>query len=55
MQNGKEPGYYSDGNFGIRLENDMIIVEAQTPFKFGGKSFYTFESLTWVCLIINNK
>jgi len=43
-----EPGYYEDGNFGIRLENDMIVVEAQTPFKFGGKSYYTFESLTWV-------
>jgi Xaa-Pro aminopeptidase len=30
-----EPGYYEDGNFGIRLENVLIVKEADTKFNFG--------------------
>ena len=25
-----EPGYYQDGEFGIRLETDLEVVEAET-------------------------
>jgi len=32
-----EPGYYEDGNFGIRLENVLIVKEADTKFNFGDK------------------
>lgn len=42
-----EPGYYEDGNFGIRLENVLIIKEADTNFNFGGKGYLAFEHITW--------
>jgi len=43
-----EPGYYEDGAFGIRIENLFVIVEAPTPFRFGGQTYYTCSRLT-VC------
>lgn len=43
-----EPGYYEDGNFGIRIENVMEVVPASTEFSFGGVSYLTFNSLTVV-------
>ncbi|GLJ13946.1 hypothetical protein SUGI_0222910 [Cryptomeria japonica] len=43
-----EPGYYEDGNFGIRLENVLIIKKADTQFNFGGKGYLAFEPVTWV-------
>ena len=43
-----EPGYYEDGNFGIRLENVLIINEADTKFNFGDKGYLAFEHITWV-------
>ncbi|XP_027074358.2 aminopeptidase P1 [Coffea arabica] len=42
-----EPGYYEDGNFGIRLENVLIIKEADTEFNFDEKGYLTFEHITW--------
>lgn len=45
-----EPGYYEDGNFGIRLENVLIIKEADTKFNFGNKGYLSFEHITWVSL-----
>ncbi|XP_071913487.1 aminopeptidase P1-like isoform X1 [Coffea arabica] len=42
-----EPGYYEDGNFGIRLENVLIIKEADTEFNFDDKGYLTFEHITW--------
>jgi Xaa-Pro aminopeptidase len=42
-----EPGYYEDGNFGIRLENVLIIKEANTDFNFGDKGYLEFEHITW--------
>ncbi|KAK1665184.1 hypothetical protein QYE76_053343 [Lolium multiflorum] len=42
-----EPGYYEDGNFGIRLENVLIVKEADTKFNFGAKGFLSFEHITW--------
>eukprot|EP00252_Welwitschia_mirabilis_P017029 TRINITY_DN3786_c0_g1_i1.p1 TRINITY_DN3786_c0_g1~~TRINITY_DN3786_c0_g1_i1.p1 ORF type:complete len:663 (-),score=143.58 TRINITY_DN3786_c0_g1_i1:272-2260(-) len=43
-----EPGYYEDGNFGIRLENVLIIKEADTKHNFGDKGYLSFEHITWV-------
>lgn len=45
-----EPGYYEDGNFGIRIENLMAVVESETPFKLGAKEqkMLTFETLTMI-------
>ncbi|KAI5319510.1 PREDICTED: probable Xaa-Pro aminopeptidase [Prunus dulcis] len=42
-----EPGYYEDGNFGIRLENVLIINQADTKFNFGDKGYLQFEHITW--------
>ncbi|KAL2498439.1 aminopeptidase P1 [Abeliophyllum distichum] len=42
-----EPGYYEDGNFGIRLENVLIIKEVDTKFNFGDKGYLSFEHITW--------
>eukprot|EP01094_Clydonella_sp_ATCC50884_P027215 TRINITY_DN7724_c0_g1_i1.p1 TRINITY_DN7724_c0_g1~~TRINITY_DN7724_c0_g1_i1.p1 ORF type:complete len:441 (+),score=120.22 TRINITY_DN7724_c0_g1_i1:308-1630(+) len=43
-----EPGYYEDGKFGIRIENCVIVVKADTAHQFGGKEYYGFEPLTLV-------
>ncbi len=39
-------GYYEDGQFGIRIENLLIIKEAETPFRFGDAPYLSFERLT---------
>ncbi|CAH6718593.1 putative Xaa-Pro aminopeptidase Fra1p [[Candida] jaroonii] len=41
-----EPGYYEDGEYGIRIENDMVVVD--TGKIYNGKKFYKFETLTRV-------
>ncbi|KAI6196145.1 Xaa-Pro aminopeptidase 1 [Aphelenchoides besseyi] len=42
-----EPGYYEVGNFGIRIESDYEMVEAE-GLESGAKNFLRFRSLTWV-------
>ncbi|KAF2911156.1 hypothetical protein DAI22_11g156600 [Oryza sativa Japonica Group] len=42
-----EPGYYEDGSFGIRLENVLIVKEANTKYNFGDKVYLAFEHITW--------
>ncbi|KAL1569444.1 actin patch protein [Salvia divinorum] len=42
-----EPGYYEDGNFGIRLENVLLVKEADTTFNFGDRGYLSFEHITW--------
>ncbi|XP_019423460.1 PREDICTED: probable Xaa-Pro aminopeptidase P [Lupinus angustifolius] len=42
-----EPGYYEDGNFGIRLENVLVVNEADTKFNFGDKGYLSLEHITW--------
>ncbi|XP_071722446.1 aminopeptidase P1 [Rutidosis leptorrhynchoides] len=42
-----EPGYYEDGNFGIRLENVLVVNKADTDFNFGDKGYLSFEHITW--------
>ena len=43
-----EPGYYEDGNFGIRIENMFMTKEVQTKHSFGDKPFLGFEYVTMV-------
>lgn len=43
-----EPGYYEDGNFGIRIENVIVVTEVDTPHKFGDKPYLGFEHVTMV-------
>jgi len=43
-----EPGYYADGEYGIRIENVVVVREAQTPNNFGDKGFLGFEHVTMV-------
>ena len=44
-----EPGYYEDGNFGIRIETLVKVVEMKTKFTMPSKSsFLTFEAVTVV-------
>ena len=46
-----EPGYYADGQFGIRIENVVIVREVQTPNNFGNKGYLGFEHVTMVSAI----
>ncbi|KAL6712791.1 hypothetical protein ACLMJK_009632 [Lecanora helva] len=43
-----EPGYYEDGNFGIRIENIIMAREAETKHRFGDKPYLGFEHVTMV-------
>lgn len=43
-----EPGYYEDGNFGIRIENIIMVTEIKTKNNFGGTPYYGFENVTMV-------
>lgn len=45
-----EPGYYEEGEFGIRTEAILAIVPHDTPYNYNGMQFSTFETLT-VCPI----
>jgi Xaa-Pro aminopeptidase len=43
-----EPGYYEDGNFGVRIENMIMAREASTKHHFGDKPWLAFEHVTMV-------
>ncbi len=45
MVTSDEPGYYLEGQYGIRLENLLLCVERKTA---GQGTFLGFEPLTWV-------
>ena len=42
-----EPGYYKDGEYGIRIENDMAVKRAE-GLHFGDRKFLKFENITLV-------
>jgi Xaa-Pro aminopeptidase len=46
MTTSNEPGYYEDGEFGIRIENVCVTVPSATPNNFGNKNFCQFETVT---------
>ena len=41
-----EPGYYRPGHFGIRIENLLLVKEAE-PIEGGDRPMLGFETLTW--------
>ncbi|KAF9576450.1 hypothetical protein EC968_008745 [Mortierella alpina] len=43
-----EPGYYEEGQFGIRIENVLLVRKVPTKHRFGGKAYYGFEHVTFV-------
>jgi Xaa-Pro aminopeptidase len=43
-----EPGYYREGEFGIRLENLIVVEEAPNPPEGDGRDQLRFETLTFV-------
>ncbi|XP_045110270.1 xaa-Pro aminopeptidase 1-like [Portunus trituberculatus] len=43
-----EPGYYEDGKFGVRIENIVRIVKADTEHNFRDRGFLTFKTVTMV-------
>lgn len=46
-----EPGYYeAEAQFGMRIENVMLVVEADTPHRFADKRYLRFEHITWAPL-----
>ena len=45
-----EPGYYQDGEFGIRVESLVVVSPAVTAHHFGGRQFLCFDTITLVPL-----
>ncbi|KAF1506753.1 Xaa-Pro aminopeptidase 1, partial [Eudyptula minor novaehollandiae] len=43
-----EPGYYEDGSFGVRIENVVLVIPAETKYNFKNRGSLTFEPLTLV-------
>ncbi|XP_018796880.1 PREDICTED: xaa-Pro aminopeptidase 1 [Bactrocera latifrons] len=41
-----EPGYYQDGEFGIRIEDIVQIVPASISYNFAGRGGLTFKTIT---------
>ncbi|XP_015127089.1 xaa-Pro aminopeptidase ApepP isoform X2 [Diachasma alloeum] len=48
-----EPGFYEDGQFGVRLENVQYVVPANTPYHHRDLQFLTFEPVTFVPIQTN--
>lgn len=43
-----EPGYYQDGEFGLRIEDIVQIVKAKTPHNYKNRGYLTFDTITLV-------
>ena len=41
-----EPGYYAEGDFGIRIENLQVVTKAEIPTG-GERPMHGFANLTW--------
>lgn len=48
-----EPGYYADGRFGIRIENIVLVRDANTPNNFGDKGYLGFEHVTMSVILFS--
>lgn len=48
-----EPGFYLDGQFGIRIENIITSVSADTEHKFGGREYLGFHTISLAPLCKN--
>lgn len=45
-----EPGFYLDNEFGIRIENVLLVKEVATANRFGDNAYLGFEHVTIVPL-----
>lgn len=43
-----EPGFYLNGEFGLRIEDVVEVVKANPPHNFNNSGFVTFSNLTFV-------
>ena len=43
-----EPGYYKEGEFGIRIESIIRVVKADTLYRHNDQDFLTFKHTTMV-------
>nr|XP_056714955.1 xaa-Pro aminopeptidase 2 [Euleptes europaea] len=43
-----EPGYYQDGEFGIRLEDVVLVVEAESKYQVSETPYLTFKVISLV-------
>lgn len=43
-----EPGFYQDGQFGVRIEDIVEIVAAKTTHNFNDRGYLTFDTITLV-------
>lgn len=43
-----EPGYYEDGEFGIRIESIVVIRPAETKFQSKDRTFLEFDTVTLI-------
>lgn len=43
-----EPGCYKAGEFGIRIESDLVVAPAKTDYDVGGRKWLCFDYLTLV-------
>lgn len=43
-----EPGFYLEGQWGMRIESVFICKEVETKYEFGGKPWLGFENVTRV-------
>lgn len=48
-----EPGYYQDGQFGLRIEDIVQVVKAETPNNFNDRGYLTFDTITLVPKSLN--
>lgn len=48
-----EPGYYQDGEFGLRIEDIVQVVKANTTHNFNNRGYLTFNTITLVPKSIN--
>lgn len=42
-----EPGYYEDGQFGIRIESLVVTRKAETKYNFNNTGYLEFETITF--------
>lgn len=43
-----EPGYYREGEYGIRIENLVVVQKAKRPEGGDEREMFEFETITWV-------
>jgi Xaa-Pro aminopeptidase len=50
-----EPGYYEDGQYGVRIENIVLVKDVKLANNFGNKGYLGFESVTMYVYFRKNK